>query len=182
MKELVVLVEEKSMKELLNILLPKILSDEISFRVISFEGKSDLEISGLRKLSAWQNPDAKFIISRDQDAGNCTLLKQELVNLCRESARNEFLVRIVCHELEAWYFGDLKAVEAAYGGSLEKYSRKAKYRIPDDIINPSVELKKLVPNYTKVLGAQSIAQFMDINKNTSKSFQVFVAGVRRLCQ
>lgn len=176
------LVEESSMRELLKILLPKIIPQDMSFHVISFEGKSDLQISGLRKLSAWQNSNAKFIISRDQDAGDCVLLKQELVDLCMKCAKNDFLVRIVCYELEAWYFGDLKAVEMVYGGNLVKYSKKAKYRDPDNIVNPFVELKKLVPNFTKVLGAQSIAQFMDIDKNTSKSFQIFISGVRKMCQ
>lgn len=134
MKELVILVEEPSMRELLKILLPKIVPDNVTFQVIAFDGKSDLQSSGPRKLQGWQNSEASFIVARDQDAGDCVRLKQELVELCDRFTENNFLVRIVCHELESWYFGDSEAVGKAYGRNLQKYVEKAKYRIPDEMV------------------------------------------------
>ena len=50
---LVFLLEERSMKEFLDILLPKILPENVGFRTIPHEGKSDLEKSIKTKLKAW---------------------------------------------------------------------------------------------------------------------------------
>ena len=47
---LVFLLEERSMKEFLDILLPKILPENVGFRTIPHEGKSDLEKSIKTKL------------------------------------------------------------------------------------------------------------------------------------
>jgi hypothetical protein len=44
-KELVFLLEEPSMAEVLKVLIPKILSDDIGFKLIVHDGKQDLEKS-----------------------------------------------------------------------------------------------------------------------------------------
>ena len=106
-------------------------------------------------------------------------LKQKLLDLCSGYGK-ECLVRIACHELEAWYFGDLSAVENAYGVKLDKYKRKSTYRIPDAIENPKDELRKMIPQHQQISGARRIGEFMDIQKNKSESFQMFVAGVQAL--
>ena len=63
---LVFLVEERSMKELLEIVLPKILPGSIvKPQIIAHNGKSDLAASIPKKLKAWQNVDDKFIIVHD---------------------------------------------------------------------------------------------------------------------
>ena len=110
----VFMVEEPSMKALLEILLPRILPDNVEPLIISHSGKSDLKKSIPIKLRAWQSLDDKFIILHDQDSNDCMQLKADLLSLCKNS-RNQCIVRIVCIELEAWYFGDLKAVSLAYG-------------------------------------------------------------------
>ena len=133
------------------------------------------------KLKAWNIPDSKFIVVQDQDSNDCKALKGELQKLCMECGR-EVLVRIACHELEAWYWGDLKALEQAYQKDLSKVARKRKYRIPDDIVAPKHELQKLLPEHQQMEGAKRIAQYIDIDRNTSTSFRVFVDGVRKLCQ
>lgn len=107
--KLVFLLEEKSMKRFLDIIIPKILPAEIQYQTIPHEGKTDLEKSIPRKLKAWNEPDTKFIVIQDQDSWDCKKLKQKLVDLCKPTGR-EYLVRIACHELESWYFGDLSAV------------------------------------------------------------------------
>ena len=81
MKQLVFLLEEESMKALLDILLPQILPPEIEFRCIHHEGKSDLEKSIPIKLRAWQAP-ALFVIVRDKDRADCREVKKHLINLC----------------------------------------------------------------------------------------------------
>ena len=61
MKQLVFLLEEESMKALLEILLPQILPPEVCFLCIPHEGKQDLEKSIPRKLRAWQTPGTSLI-------------------------------------------------------------------------------------------------------------------------
>lgn len=67
-KELVFLLEEPSAKALLETLLPRFLNNDIHFRCISFEGKQDLEKQLTRKIRAYQNNKARFIVLRDQDS------------------------------------------------------------------------------------------------------------------
>ena len=106
---LVFLVEERSMKELLNGILPKILPKAISFQIIPHNGKSDLQRSIFKKMAGWNVPDTKFVILHDQDSADCKELKQKLRRIVEQTGK-EAVIRIVCRELESWYFGDLRAV------------------------------------------------------------------------
>jgi hypothetical protein len=178
---LVFMVEERSMKELLEILLPKIVPDGLEVPlIIPHNGKSDLAKSIPRKLRSWQNPNDRFIIVHDQDSSNCMQLKADLLSLC-ENSRNDCLIRIVCDELESWYFGDLTAVSLAYGKDYTQLAAKRKYRAPDKLKNAKQELRKIIPTYQPIDGARRIAIHMDLDSNTSPSFKVFVSGVRKMC-
>jgi hypothetical protein len=170
------------MEAVLNQLLPKLINPERAYwRIIPHEGKRDLQASIQRKLRAWTNPSAKFVILHDKDASNCVLLKQQLLGLCPEQHKTKVLIRIVCTELESWFIGDLQAVADAFGDSaIARHSSKAKFRTPDSISNASEELKKLIPTYQKVGGARKIAPFLEPERNRSKSFQVFVAGLEKI--
>jgi hypothetical protein len=97
---LVFLLEEESMKALLDILLPKFLPEFVTFQCIPHEGKQDLEKSIPRKLNAWKTPDTYFVIVRDKDNANCIDIKQRLVALCVDAGRSDSLVRIASQELE----------------------------------------------------------------------------------
>ena len=121
---IIFLLEERSMKEVLDVLLPQIIPN-VPFKTIPHSGKSDLQQSIPKKLKAWNTPDTKFVIVQDQDSANCVELKQHLLNLA-EPAGREVLVRIACRELEAWYFGDLNAVSQAYGKDVRKLASKKK--------------------------------------------------------
>ena len=60
---------------------------------------------------------------------------------------------------------------------------KKKFRVPDAIPDPKEELYRLIPEHQQISGAKRVAPHMDIERNTSASFQQFVRGVRRLaCQ
>lgn len=183
MKEIVFLLEEASMREVLNEILPQVIPPEIVFRVYPHEGKQDLERSIPRKLKAWQNPQARFVILRDQDSANCVDLKKRLRVLCEQTGRTDCLIRIVCHELESWFLGDLAAVDAAYELThLAPLVRKAKFRNPDRLSNAADELQKLVDGYQKVGGARAIAPHLNLSNNRSRSFQVFLEGLQRLVE
>jgi len=176
---LVFLLEEKSMAELLEILLPKMLPPEVGFITIPHRGKSDLQKSIPNKLKGWNDPSAKFVIVHDQDSWDCLKLKEHLKGLCQTFKVN-VLIRIACHEMESWYFGDLAAVSEAYGKNVQKLSAKNKYRNPDAIGNPKDELRKLLPEHQQISGARKIGEFMDIERNISPSFRCFVNGVRQI--
>ena len=176
---LVFMVEELSMKALLDIILPRVLPDGTEWLIIPHNGKGDLHASIALKLRGWSIPDDKFIIVHDQDSNDCIRLKNELASLC-SNGRNECLIRIVCIELESWYFGDLSAVSSAYGKDLSSLVAKRKYRIPDKLSNAKRELRKLIPAYQPVSGATKIALHMNVDNNTSHSFNVFIAGIRKI--
>ena len=178
--KLVFLLEEPSMKYLLEGLLPRILPKEVEYQLIPHSGKSELRKSRPRNLRGWNEPgDIRFVIIHDQDKCNCVELKNSLRSLC-ENTKRPVLIRIPCHELEAWYFGDVHALALAYNNpKLETLSKQRKYRIPDEIISPKEELYKIIPAHQQIEGAKKIAPYMSISDNTSTSFQVFVNGVRR---
>lgn len=176
--KLIFLLEEQSMKYFLDGLLPRILPENIQFLTIPHEGKSDLKKSLAAKLRGWNEPNVKFVIVQDQDSNDCKKLKEELFELCKNSGK-EALIRIACHELEAWYFGDMNALSKAYGEDLSVAKRKSKYRVPDAIVNPKAELRRLLPEHQQIAGARRIAPIIDIDNNSSVSFQVFVKGVRK---
>lgn len=169
------------MKSLLEGLLPRIFPD-IMFQCIAHEGKDDLEKSIPRKLRAWREPGVRFVVLRDQDQGDCISLKQRLSDICEDAGRPDTLVRIVCYELESWYLGDPNALAEAFGKNhLRSISRRARFRDPDSVQQPSNELERLLPEFQKVSGARKMANFLSRERNTSVSFQVFISGIDRLC-
>jgi hypothetical protein len=182
MSRLVFLLEERSIKVLLEALLPR-LFPALEIFCIAHEGKSDLEKSLPRKLKAWKNrPDDRFVVIRDSDGKDCKALKAALAAMCAEAGRDDTLVRIVCQELEAWYFGDLDALASVLGEpSLRNLSAKAAYRNPDAIAKPSRELIKLCPAFQKIDGARRIADRLSYTRNRSASFRALVEGIARIC-
>jgi len=181
-KNLVCFLEEPSAKEMLKGVLPRLLSEDIEYTYIVFDGKQDLEKQLTRKLRGWLKPNSVFLVMRDQDSADCYSVKEKLLHLCKESGKSNVIVRVACRELESFYFGDLKAVEEGLGiKNLVKHKRKSKYRIPDDIINPCDELEKLTGGvYQNVMGSRSIAPFLSLENNTSNSYKVLLSGVRGL--
>ena len=182
MINLVCFLEESSAREMLKGVLTRLLPNDVECTYIVFDGKQDLEKQLVRKLQNWLKPDSVFLVMRDQDAADCSSVKEQLSSLCREAGRPETLVRIACRELESFYFGDLSAVEAGLGiKSIVNQQQKAKYRIPDDIVNPSRELVKLTNGvYQKVSGSRSIGPLLSLEKNSSLSFNTLITGIRNL--
>ena len=171
------------MKELLEGLLPRIMP-ELSFTCIPHEGKQDLEKSIPRKLRAWNVPGDVFVIIRDQDSGDCKDIKRKIAGICLECGTGrKYHIRIACHELEAWYFGEPAAIARAFNNDkLAKIGRKKPYRIPDAIKQPSKELAKLIPEFQKVSGAKRMAQHLSREGNESRSFQVLIECLSKECQ
>ena len=133
----------------------------------------------------------------DEDRKDCRELKAKLEQAAREAGfvtksragpNESFQVvnRLAIEELEAWFFGDVEAMHAAYPRIPVNLQSKAKYRNPDAIRGGTSEaLERLLIRahyYTgklpKTEVAQNIAQHMEPSRNRSKSFQVFVEGLK----
>ncbi len=184
MINIVFFLEEPSASEMLKKFLPNLFSDmtiELEFNYVIFEGKSDLEKQIERRLKGWNKPNCKFVILRDKDIGNCCEIKSALVQKCKNAGK-ECLIRIACHELESWYIGDLSAVERAFEiKGLSAKQNKEKYRQPDNLVKPSIELEKLTNyKYQKMAGSKKIGSYLSTTTNKSHSFNVFVNGLKRL--
>lgn len=182
---LVFLLEELSMKHLLAGLLPRLMPGWVEgqhFLCVPHEGKSDLDRSVPRKLSAWRVPGDRFVVLRDNDAAVCEEVKARLVKLCADSGRPETLVRLACQELEAWYLGDLDAFAEAYEEpKLRSPAARKRFSNPDKWEKPSVEVLRVLPAFQKGQGARRMGIALGVaDESRSRSFQVFIAGVRRV--
>lgn len=183
---LVCLVEEKSAQIMLDIILPKMLPKETTHKVIPFEGKQDLEKHIEGKLKGWNKPNSVFLIMRDQDTGNCKIIKQNLLTKIVNSGKQATaVVRIACHELESFYLGDLQAVATGLKQSgLEKLQNKQKFRNPDSLSNAKQELEKITKDYYQpTSGSRAISPHLVLDKsNKSVSFNALLDGIKQLIE
>lgn len=181
MKRLVFLLEERSMKAFLEAFLPRLLPG-IDFLCVQHEGKQDLEKSIPRKLQGWREPGVRFVVVRDNDGADCQSVKARLRRLCQQGGRPDTLIRIVCQQLESWHLGALDLLAEAYSRpALAKAGRKSKYADPDALGNAAQQLTRLVPEFRKIEGARRMGRITPTERitNRSRSFQVFVEGLRR---
>ena len=191
--------EEPSTQDTLKTILPKILSNNVTFDFLVFEGKDDL----LNNLSArlmgyrWIPNNWRIMVLIDEDRRDCHELKAKLEKAAYEAgfvtkssaAQNgDFQVvnRLAIEELEAWFFGDVEAMHAAYPKISRHLNTKSKYQNPDAIRGGTsealedllIEKKYYRERIPKPTVAQKIARHMEPNRNRSKSFQVFVEGLK----
>lgn len=158
--------------------LAALICHDTPLRVIPHEGISDLRKSLPRKLRAWRNPEARFIVLCDQDNADCVQRKAEFAALVRDTGRAEQTrIRIVCSELESWFLGDAEAIERAELGSAVRIAREVGARNVDEIKHPVELLKKHCPGYSKIINAQRIAPYLEPARNGSESFRQFVAAL-----
>lgn len=183
-----VFTEEPSAKNVFNKLLPKILPENVSFRIYDHQGKQDLE-KALRTTipSISKIPGARILITRDQDSGDCKEIKSQLNEIVKNTCSSPYLIRIVCRELESWFLGDLIAVQNAYPRlRQEQYVNKSEFRNVDGISNANLALLRIIPEYSdrgtlpKLETSENIAQYLSLEGNTSTSFNQTIDGIRQL--
>lgn len=178
------LLEEPSMKELLDGLLPRLVPGWRTpqhFQCVPHEGKSDLEKSIPRKLKAWLEPGVRFVVVRDNDNADCAALKQRLVGVCAEAGRPDTLVRLVCQELESWYLADLAALAAAFPGQkIDTPAHRKRFADPDSRPKPSQDVALVAKGFQKRSGARAVAPRLDPSSSRSASFRAFCSGVLRI--
>lgn len=188
-------VEEESAETALRALVPKILGTSVTFRVHTHQDKLDLLAALPRRLrgyAGWIPEDWRIVVLIDEDREDCTTLKQKLEraaadaglktkSAARGGQRFYVVNRIAIEELEAWFFGDIEALVAAYPRVPVGLDRKARYRNPDAIAGGTWEALERVlqragyypGGLPKKEAAGLIAAHMDPSRNRSRSFQVF---------
>lgn len=193
MKGIYFLVEEQSIKPVIEAVMSDIIDIEKGewFDIKIHQGKRDLLKAIPRVLPTLSKvPNTKIVILHDQDQNDCLELKKLLVNTIEQvTCYCPYKIRIVCKELESWFLGDLQAIQKTFPKfSPAKFKNSAKFRNPDDIQYPSKELLRIIPELAalstlpKVRTAEAISRNLDINKNSSDSFNQFVDGVKALME
>ena len=182
--ELICFLEERSAKEMLRHLLPRLIGESIDTKYICFSGKGDLKKRLDAKINGYNSCEDRtlFLVMCDQDNEDCRALKDELLAKISEAGRRISLVRVVCRELESFYLGDLQAVEKGLDKKgIAKKQNSSKYRNPDEIRDAYEDLDKLTAGkYQKISGSRAIAQHLDIDNNRSHSFKVLCEGIKNL--
>jgi len=183
--QIIFLLEEESMKTLLEGWLPRLFPGWIPkqhFICIAYQGKTDLEKSLPIKLKAWRKPQDRFVIVRDTDSIPCCVtLKSRLQNICAKNGKPKTLIRLVCQALESWYLGDLAALAAAFSNpGIDAPKWRKRFATPDAWPKPADELERLIPTFQKTSGARILAHHLELNNNNSHSLHVFIAGIRKL--
>lgn len=197
-----ILVEEPSVEAALQHLIPKICGNDVTHRCIVHQCKHDLLKKLPEKLRAyrkWLPEDYRIVVLIDADREDCVLLKQKLEKIAisagfttktsaRSKAQFQVLNRLAVEELEAWFFGDIDALRAAYQGISETLANQRNYRDPDAIAGGTWEalereLKKagyFREGLQKIKLAREVSRYMEPERNRSKSFQVFRSGLIEL--
>ncbi len=183
-RRLVIMVEESSMAEFINSVLPRAFPDwkrGQDWLVIPHKGKSDLETSFPRKMAQWKEPGIRFLIMRDNDGGNCRRRKSELETRVPKRVTSPYRIRIVCQQLESWLMGDPEALAEAYPKAARAplFARWTKGD-PDKLSNASELMERLTGTRAKIARSHAIACCSRPSSNRSRSFQVFLGAVKSL--
>ena len=179
--------EEPSLQAFVTILIAE-LFPTLNVQYRRYQGKQDFKknIRNNIAILSKQYPHAKFMVVLDKDSHDCKTLKVWLKEECEQAGldTSQFLIRIVCTELESWYLGDLEAILKADFSFTQKVSQKnKKFRDPDRLANAKQELQKLLKQiYVPTEFASQLAlQIANrAEANCSLSFQHFLLGLKKL--
>jgi hypothetical protein len=198
------LIEELSAETALGNLLPKILGNDISFEIHTFQCKSDLLNNlpqRMKGYARWIPEDYRIVVLLDEDRSDCIALKESLEKAAIDAglatktssstsgiSKYQVMNRIAVEELEAWFFGDPSAIHSAYPRIPATIGTKSMYRDPDAIRGGTWEALERVlkragyfqSGLRKIEASKAISSYMDPGKNTSKSFQIFRNGLQEM--
>lgn len=196
-QHLEILVEERSMREFLEVLLPSLLPADRTYNIHPFEGKHDLLkklLPRLRGYKRWLPSNWRLVVMVDQNGDDCKELKRKLDQTATESGLItrtqaserpwQVVNRIVIEELETWYFGDWEAVRKAYPNVSDSVPKRARYRDPDGIKGTWEALERILQyngyfktGLRKTEVARNVAAHFDPARNRSHSFKVFLDAI-----
>jgi Domain of unknown function (DUF4276) len=180
-EHLVFLLEEPSAQDFLSRILLKILPVDVQVHYMVFEGKQDLEKRLSKRMKGWIRPNTQFIVMRDEDSGDGKVIKKRLKKLCDDAGQPKAIIRIACRELESFFVGDWVAVAEGFKNpALARNANLAKYRNPDVLGSPSIEIGRVIKYYQKREGARKISPFLEFDRNKSNSFRVLISALKNL--
>ena len=208
-----ILVEDASSKKLLEAILSRLLGehgDSNSWRVHSYKGTGRIP----RNLNANGDPAKRMLLDQlpkllrgygrtpgidavvvvlDSDRRNCVDFLSELETLLAAcDPAPDTMFRLAIEEVEAWYFGDRQALQAAYPRAkadvLDRYVQDSicdTWELLADAIYPggSAAIRKAgwpLPGQIKCEWAEKIGPLLEPDRNTSPSFGKLRDGLRRL--
>lgn len=198
------LVEELSSQVALERILPKILGAEVTFNIRVFQGKRHLLSKLPGRLQGYKSrldydDDLRIVVLIDRDNEHCIELKQKLEQIASDAGLltktaakipQDFQVlnRLAIEELEAWFFGDVEAIRAAYPRISPNLGDREKFRDPDGISGgtwEALERELQKKGYhkgglNKLAAARDIAEHLEPQRNRSQSFQVFRDGLLQM--
>jgi hypothetical protein len=208
-----VLIEDSSGMTLVENVLPKIIGphgEPHTWRLHSYRGIGRIP----KKLSSGADPTKRILLSQlprilagyrktpeidavvvilDADRRDCKLLLTELQEVARRQKADRMTTfRLAIEEIEAWYFGDKKALLSAYPRArkniIDEYRQDSICdtweRLADAIHSGgSVAVKKAgwpLPGQLKQQWAEAISPRMNVDLNQSPSFAKLRDGLRKL--
>jgi hypothetical protein len=137
--------------------------------------------------------DCFVIVLVDLDDRDCREFKKELLTLLDKcNPAPQTLFRIAIEEIEAWFFGDREALLNIYPKAnkniLDNYEQDSicgTWEKLADAVYPGgskalIDLGGAGIGQEKCRWAERISPLMNVNKNKSRSFQVFRDGLRDL--
>jgi len=194
------LVEEASCAALLRVLVPKLLGNAVEFNLHVFQGKQALLASlpsRMKGYARWLPPDWRIVVLVDRDNDDCVSLKRKLNEAaaeaglvtrtqCATGRRFQVLNRIAVEELEAWFFGDVAAITAAYQRVPASLAARRGFRDPDAIAGGTWEKLEQVlqtagyykAGIPKIEVARMISPHLDPIRNRSRSFKTFCDALK----
>jgi hypothetical protein len=167
----------------------------------AFQGKADLMSrleDRLRGYSRWMPDDWRLVVVLDRDDDDCIALKNRLERMAtgaglltrtRSVALQQpgwqLVNRIAVEELEAWYFGDWPAVQAAYPRVSRTVTQRRGFRNPDAIAGGTWEAFERVmqrdgyfkAGLAKIEAARAMGAHADPARSISPSFRTFHAAL-----
>ncbi|MBG8553996.1 DUF4276 family protein [Hymenobacter guriensis] len=212
-------VEEFSAKLALDAFLHHLLPPPHSFEVFNMNSKEQLFIKLPQRLQGYATMintggynDLRVVVLVDRDDDDCRDLKQQLdaiaagnnlvtkteaERLAGAPAPFQVLNRVVCEELESWFFGDPEAVTKAFERVGDSHFRKTDLRAPDAIVGGTAQAllrtfnkagyfkeyanpKHKLGNRWKADAAKAIGEHLHPDRNESPSFRALVEGIRSL--
>jgi len=126
--------------------------------------------------------DAEVLVLVDADEDDCVQLQETLVEVAKAVAPSlTVLIRIAVEETEAFYLGDLKALEAAYP---DADMDRARDYIPDSICGTWELFGEIIGDDggNKVAWAEAIGPKLTSSepRTRSPSFRSLIRGIRQL--
>lgn len=210
-------VEEYSAKVALDAFLEHVLPAPHSFEVFNMNSKEKLLTQLPKRLLGYASrikngEDMRVVVLVDRDDDDCRELKEQLESIASnvsllsktqaersvsEPANFQILNRIVCEELESWFFGDPTAVKKAYDRLHDNHFRHKDLKNPDNIAGGTAQAllrtfnkagyfeeyanpKHKLGNRWKADAAIAIGPHLLPERNNSPSFQALVTGIRSL--